>query len=212
MRLHWLNCSLPEAERLQWESPGGHSRSPVWLEWRARSQLRGSGGVSPRFPNIPLRAKVDVAQPASDPIAGVGELPVVSHVGHYVKDARSYLLTAKQITHRDIDASQSLSEWCTADLKWCNADRLRLTSVLWSSSAKEVAIMFTSTLCLLQDQMEASDDAIQSLEGDISELHQAYPAIAAVRIVQEQYHRLIVAQTKAIDEIRKLTPATCHGT
>jgi hypothetical protein len=73
--------------------------------------------------------------------------------------------------------------------------------------------MFTSTLCLLQDQMEASDDAIQSLEGDISELHHAYPAIAAVRIVQEQYHRLIVAQGHAIDEIRKLTPATCcHGT
>ena len=72
--------------------------------------------------------------------------------------------------------------------------------------------MFIDTLCLLQDQIEASDDAIASLEGDIPELNHAHPAIAAVRIVQQQYHVLILAQIKAIDELRKLTPATCCAT
>ena len=35
--------------------------TPLRAGWsrRARSQLRGSGGVSPRFPNIPLRARVE---------------------------------------------------------------------------------------------------------------------------------------------------------
>ena len=66
--------------------------------------------------------------------------------------------------------------------------------------------MFTSTICMIQDQLEASDDAIDSLEGDIADLGHAYPAIAAVRRVQEQYQRLKFTQYKAIEELRKLAP------
>jgi hypothetical protein len=69
--------------------------------------------------------------------------------------------------------------------------------------------MFNATLSLLRDQIEASDEAIQSLEGDISGLPYASSAIAAIRTVQEQYHRLILAHTKAIVELRKLTPSSC---
>jgi hypothetical protein len=68
--------------------------------------------------------------------------------------------------------------------------------------------VFTATLCLLQDLIEASDDAIGSLEADIRDLDHAHPAIAAVRTVQRQYGVLILAQAQAIDELRKLTPAT----
>src|SRR6266702_3088657 len=53
-----LGPSLPVAWRLQWEDPGWHSRGSLWTGARARSQLRGSGGLSPRFPNIPLRARI----------------------------------------------------------------------------------------------------------------------------------------------------------
>jgi hypothetical protein len=91
-------------------------------------------------------------------------------------------------------------------------NRLRRARCAYEFFRERVAIMFTSTLCLLQDQMEASDEAIELLEGDIPELNHAYPAIAAVRTVQEQYYRLILAQTHAIDELRKLTPMSCHAT
>jgi hypothetical protein len=44
-----------------------HSRRPSShrekKNQRARSQLRGSGGISPRFPNIPLRAIIIDTQP-----------------------------------------------------------------------------------------------------------------------------------------------------
>jgi len=48
---------LPSQSRAAFSerNSGAHSRwSLVGL--RARLQLRGSGGISPRFPNIPLRA------------------------------------------------------------------------------------------------------------------------------------------------------------
>jgi len=74
--------------------PGGFSgrilagihASPSWLERRARSQLRGSGGVSPRFPNIPLRAKVVVARLAvCSPDAGFAMSPGLRGLVHLVQ-------------------------------------------------------------------------------------------------------------------------------
>jgi len=47
--------SLPETGRFQWEDLANIHAGP-WCGRRARLQLRGSGGISPRFPNIPLRA------------------------------------------------------------------------------------------------------------------------------------------------------------
>ncbi len=71
--------------------------------------------------------------------------------------------------------------------------------------------MFTSTLCLMQDQIEASDDAIAALEGDIPDLDHAQPAIRAVRAVQKEYQELIRTQIQAIAELRKLTPESLCG-
>jgi hypothetical protein len=71
-----LLTSLPIAWRLQWESPGWHSRPLQSSGARhARSQLRGSGGISPRFPNISLRAKMIDGTAAEKTAAGTkGEI------------------------------------------------------------------------------------------------------------------------------------------
>ena len=68
--------------------------------------------------------------------------------------------------------------------------------------------MFTATLCLLQDLIEAAEDASSALERDIPDLDHANPAIYAVRHVQQLYSDLILVQQEAILELRKLTPET----
>jgi hypothetical protein len=56
------------------------------LEQRARSQLRGSGGVSPRFPNIPLRASIEGGQLFVEARSQEGEIQFVCDVVGDVKN------------------------------------------------------------------------------------------------------------------------------
>jgi hypothetical protein len=73
-----LGSSFPTPGRYQWKDPGQHrSRCSNKERSCARSQLRGSGGFSPRFPNIPLRDKGGRCTTGDTlPIAKVGEIQV----------------------------------------------------------------------------------------------------------------------------------------